>query len=424
MNNKSRTYRFTALDTLFFRESRPMESIGGSELNSVFPPPSRTLAGALCTALAESQAGWDWRMMGKNFPNMGNTHKAVKNFIAGGVDDNELTLKGVWITRNNERIYPVPKHIVGSFSEGELEHLTSLELSDPQITDIGLDVRLPQLPKHWRDNANTYTKPRALDEYWLPQTQFEQLLQGFDLEGIKPFLLSKDAIYSTESRLGIAIDNKTRIVKEAQLFQTSHIRPKSFFNEDETAEVEIGFEIDTDLPDFADALSHFNVRTGGEGRICQVKQVEQPAKPITGISPDLAQENGIILCLLTPYCLTELDSSLQTKAWLPFDTGDFREENGSWVGKVNGVDLCVYAMSSGKVLREGGWNMEKRQPKPVRSYLPAGSMWYCTIEQDDIEGAVEKLHNTQIGQETKLGRGHIVVGRSPVNLTKLGAANA
>ena len=48
-----KTWRFNAFDTWFFRESRPMDSIGGSELASLFPPPATTLAGAVRTAIGE-----------------------------------------------------------------------------------------------------------------------------------------------------------------------------------------------------------------------------------------------------------------------------------------------------------------------------------------------------------------------------------
>lgn len=60
------TLRFTALDTLFFRESRPYETIGGSELGSVFPPPPRTVAGAIRTAIGESLDA-DWKAFKKAF---------------------------------------------------------------------------------------------------------------------------------------------------------------------------------------------------------------------------------------------------------------------------------------------------------------------------------------------------------------------
>ncbi|QLQ32192.1 MAG: hypothetical protein HZT40_12035 [Candidatus Thiothrix singaporensis] len=63
MTATTQTWRFKALDTWFFRESRPMESIGGSELLSAFPPSPRTLSGAVRSVVGEhKQADWQqWR---------------------------------------------------------------------------------------------------------------------------------------------------------------------------------------------------------------------------------------------------------------------------------------------------------------------------------------------------------------------------
>ena len=55
---------FEPLDTWFFREARPHGSVGNSELGSQFPPPVRTLLGALRTAIGDAwfaRHGGDWR---------------------------------------------------------------------------------------------------------------------------------------------------------------------------------------------------------------------------------------------------------------------------------------------------------------------------------------------------------------------------
>ena len=56
----AKTLRLTAFDTLFFRESRPFDAIGGSELASVFPPPPRTVLGAVRSAIGDA-LGADWK---------------------------------------------------------------------------------------------------------------------------------------------------------------------------------------------------------------------------------------------------------------------------------------------------------------------------------------------------------------------------
>ena len=77
------TVSFNAVDTLFFRESRPMESQG--ELQSVFPPPIRTLAGALRTLIGEN-AGVNWSHF--------KATDELANIIGYGDDLGQLSLQG------------------------------------------------------------------------------------------------------------------------------------------------------------------------------------------------------------------------------------------------------------------------------------------------------------------------------------------
>ena len=57
--NETLHWRFDPLDTWFFREARGFETSGHNELSSLFPPPARTVAGALRTLIGEQQ-GADW----------------------------------------------------------------------------------------------------------------------------------------------------------------------------------------------------------------------------------------------------------------------------------------------------------------------------------------------------------------------------
>jgi CRISPR-associated protein Cmr3 len=91
------TLSFNAIDTLFFRESRPMESQG--ELQSVFPPPIRTLAGAVRTLIGE-QAGVVWSEFNEAHP--------VSKVIGYGDNLGVLTLEGAWLTLSGERLFPSP----------------------------------------------------------------------------------------------------------------------------------------------------------------------------------------------------------------------------------------------------------------------------------------------------------------------------
>jgi CRISPR-associated protein Cmr3 len=50
-----------------------------------------------------------------------------------------------------------------------------------------------------------------------------------------------------------------------------------------------------------------------------------------------------------------------------------------WHGRINGIDLVLHCAVIGKVLREGGWDMRKAQPKPVQSLIPAGCIFWLNL---------------------------------------------
>jgi len=83
-----------------------------------------------------------------------------------------------------------------------------------------------------------------------------------------------------------------------------------------------------------------------------------------------------------------------------------------WRGELNGIKFDIVAAVIGKAHREGGWDMQKHQPRAVKSYIPAGSSWFCRLHnKDDHAQLNEKLHNHCIGLDSTYGRGHILLGQ-------------
>lgn len=378
-----KTCRFEAMDTLFFRESRPMESIGGSELGSVFPPPVRTLAGAVRASVADADP---------TFTN-GNLHKhtALQEIIGYGDDLGSLHFRGAWVVKDGQRLYPAPLNLVGDNSGKQLE-VARLTLGLPQSCDLGEGVCLPELPRNWQDR-----KARSLADYWVTSATLTQLLAG-EIPTGDQFTSAAD-LYQDEARLGIARDNTQRIVLPSKLYQTRHVRLQE----------DVWFELDAgNLPEthaFAQRLS----RVGGEGRLAQMQLTAHnndfPAAPSNpqGCS-------GILLHLLTPARFGHKQAEWllpgKDEHWKP------EQQNGRtvWRGEVNGIRLHLHSMVNGRAHREGGWDMARRCPRPVQSFLPAGTTWYCTLDDNNYAAAVEALHGKQIGREQQLGRGLLAVG--------------
>lgn len=375
-----KTLRFTALDTLFFRESRPFEAIGGSELTSLFPPPPRTVAGAIRSTIGES-LGADWHAFHQDLEGYTVGGVRLRELIGYGPDDlGKLGLAGLYLTANDERLYPSPFLLLRKGKDADFRRLL---IGDSCRTSLG-QVRLPKLPR----GGEGY---KPLENVWLTGAGLGKVLAG----GVPDVgdLQEKALLYSEESRLGIARNNQQRTVQKGLLYQSRHIRL--------VRKVELAIEVDlTGLE--AVNIDKRLVRLGGEGRMAGIEVVTTPEFPVA--PTPTGNTGGLILLLLSP-------ARFGGKAWLPAGFAAI-DENGCrvWKGAINGISLTVHCAVIGKPQREGGWDMAKKAPRPVQSLLPAGSAWYCTVDDGNLAKAIPALHDKQVGEDQKLGRGRIACG--------------
>ena len=369
-----KTIRFTALDTLFFRESRPFDAIGGAELASVFPPPPRTVMGAIRSAIGEA-SGVDWREFQRN-----DVHP-LRAVIGFGDALGPLSIGGVWLSKQGDRLYPAPLHLFCKQDPTNLQ-FARLAVSAPVQTHLG-NVALPQIPKQCAGY-------KPMEGAWLSRAGLEAVLNGNVPRESQVFF--KADLFAAEPRLGIARSNARGTVESGMLYQTQHLRPK----------LDVAIEVDLIAPEdlkLADVLLHL----GGEGRLAGMQCVDEshfPAKPN-------ANAVGMILTLITAARFNRQPHDL---LWLPAEF-TAKRSNGPqvWKGKLHGINLTVHCAVIGKALREGGWDLASHTPRSVQSLIPAGSSYYCTVD-GPLEVAIAALHGKAIGEESNLGRGRVVCG--------------
>jgi CRISPR-associated protein Cmr3 len=254
-------------------------------------------------------------------------------------------------------------------------------------------VRLPKLP-----DGDEPKGSKPLENTWLTQAGLEAVLAGKTPSLEKPSqekphtktqVYFADDLFKQESRLGIARDNATRSVKKGLLYQTQHIRPHN----------DLSIELDAQgLPD--GMPNHAMIRLGGEGRTASLslKQTDNTLPHVTISSTTFA------LYLLTPLYGSPCLGLHRKKAW-----GDVKQT--VWQGELNGIALTLHGAITGKVQRVGGWDMAANKPRPVKSLIPAGSVFFCSVENNqDIQSAINALHNQHIGDFTEYGYGHLAVG--------------
>jgi len=393
--SRSTLLEFSAFDTLFFREARPMEAQGVKPLSSIFPPPARTVAGAVRSLYGEAM-GVNWSVWRQSSDR---TAHADLDALIGKPDaqpPGPLHLNGPFPTLQGQRLFPAPAHLLRSGPAHEPEFVF-LKPGPPVRCDLG-NVQLPVLSRPLQG-----AKP--LESTWLDRKDFSRVLNGH-----APLHLWRTYgdLTTSEMRLGIAIDGQRRAAEDGMLYQTQHVR----LHADVGLGVAVRHEDGRRLPE----LGHRVIRLGGEGRQAGVSTLnsevsapwpEIPGGPCGTSGVAARRVAGVVLILLTAARFQHPNA--QAPGWvLPGFTSEVREGVRVWRGLLAGQNLTLVSAVLGKAVREGGWDIARHAPRPVDSMLPAGSVFFCTC--DDPKGVIAALSGSQIGEEQALGRGELAVG--------------
>lgn len=371
--SESWLWTFKAVDTWFFRESRPMEAVGGAQLQSVFPPPARTLVGAIRTAIGDA-AGVDWKAYGAD------SDHPLRAVIGDSDSLGPLQFTGPVIVRGGVRLYPAPLALLagpaGADKQRKFVRLTPS--ASPVKCDIGM-VRLP-VKSAPLDGA------APLEGYWLTDEGMNEFLRGTVPSG--GHLVAESDLFRPEERLGIGRDVHAGSVQEGMLYQTRHVRPRE--------DVAIGMSIRGLRQGVVPGCGIS--RLGAEGRLGAWTCDRHTHHPIQSrISARL------LLVLLTP--------ALFLRGWVPDGLESITTANGEqvWEGQLAGVPLRLVCAVIGKAQREGGWDMVHAAPRAVENLVPAGSCYFFEC-LDDAANLIGLLAGLQIGQDTQWGRGEVAVG--------------
>ncbi len=345
---------FEALDTWFFREARPHGSVGSSELGSSFPPPVRTLLGALRTLIGDAwfaRHGGDWRIFA------GDGAHPLRAFIGFGDDLGPLRASGPFLSLHGGRMYPAPANLMVKEQAGQA-HYFLLDLGSPVHCDLGR-VHLPSFPGKV-PGLHELAGSKPTENCWLTEAGLRAVLQG--QAPASGEVVGKEDLYTEEPRLGIGRDNARQSVQEGLLYQTRHLRLRP------------GVAVELHLHGLKDASllpEQTALRLGGEGRMAGLSIKKESATRIAGVQIS-AKDAYFSLYALTPTpCAPGLPAGIPA-GFVP------ARHNGAdvWEGQLGEQQLRILGVACARPIREGGWDMASHQPRAVQSLLASGSVLY------------------------------------------------
>ena len=365
--SREELFELAAVDTWFFREPRPFhadESVAGG-MATLFPPPCRTLVGALRAALARA-AGWTGQ---GRWP-------AGLNEVLGDADDlGRLSFKGPVLTRGGTAFYPLPRQLIGRGTAAGWRSAAILAPGEPVDCDLG-SACLPDAVR-WRGGELVGSGPP--EGFWGTAGAIAAVLSGQPPEPAD--VVPLEALVSIEERVGISRDRATRTAADNALYAARHVRPQEGVR---IVAAVAGAPADWPRPEPGTVVPF-----GGESRAA----VLRPAAPAAWPEPPAAlaeSSRRYSVTFLTP-------AFLPAEAWRPG-------------ARLPGLPGKVVAACCGEPLRLGGWAV--RRPIAARSAVPAGSTWFLELDDGPEEGDPRDLHGRHFdpGGDGRWGHGRMAVG--------------
>lgn len=336
-----------ASDVWLFRDNKPFTAQQNFVARGQFPPTPMTTQGAVRTAYLEyalrsEKRSWsDYRD--------GKVSEAIKQAVGhpGSKTLGALSLRGPFVARRNgtsvERLIRAPLDLLQKSSTHEDEKAPAYRLLTPTN---GYDFYTDVPFMGWRPlsgGGEGYKEAHG----WLTEAQFENYLRRNVSDLLD--LTNDDSVFKIEDRVGLALDYGRRANAEGMFYRAEFIRPCD----------DVGLVLQTNEKMFPAVSGYINI--GGESRSGRYEVLKEGLEPF----PQTGKGN-VRIVLLTP--------AYFSGGWQPQD-GDW----STWVGGGELVSLVV-----GKAHPISGWDVANNQPKPLRNYLPTGSVFF--FENADVSG--------------------------------------
>lgn len=351
MNNVKQWLSLTPVDTLFFRGSEPMVVGENHEVSTVFPPMPSTLMGAICSAILAQRGIRPADFVNRTGPSEEITEKYP---LLGQPGQPRFSITGPLFAvstgeKSIERLFPCPANWFGNIpatesqdslnSNGKISRTMTIFVADMNndlVNTLGLSGSVPNPPlilepkrSDLKSLAGCWINLAALNAVSTDHLEFAYCDSIEKLDSAKPSIVSPGAIYTVESRVGIAIEKMISRTAKGHLFSSGHVRLQN--------SVSILVGLSQNLVD-----SHLNptgvMSLGGEQRQVSYRLVTD--------GMELSSKMSSKIMSLSPFPLQDL----QSYGW---------------------EDL---PRSSGPILKMGGWDMQLRFHKPCRAFLPAGTV--------------------------------------------------
>lgn len=356
-------------DTWLFRDGKPFRAGEDHWAGSRFPPTPLTIQGVIRSKIL-LDSDTDLRAYAEN-----PSETAIYAQIGGkGRDYGALKIRGPYLAhkKNAEwtRYYPAPADLLCDQEYGKIYRLTVGESPIIANWPHPSENLRPLYPPNLQDQASNLTPAGG----WIAEESLRAYLEGRLPE--PEHIVPPGEIYEREPRIIIGLERQTRRPRPQLLAGVEMVRLRP------------DWALDLEISGVPPWKSQGYLGIGGEAR-AGYYQVRPPTLSFASPEP---LPSRFVLYFATP-------------TW--FQNG-WRPENwGKWFsGKISLVAAAI-----NRPERIGGWDIVKGE-KPMRGYVPAGSIYYFESEGEVSYNGEPVTDDPAEGQ---IGFGQVFIGQWPQN---------
>lgn len=377
-------WKFEALDTLFFRDGRPMNAGESVWIESLFPPNGYTAQGAIRTAIL-TVLGADFAAFARGEPCLP-TGLSLRQELGDATSLGRLRLVGPFLARDEELVFAVPLDLVKSDPGFQL-------LAPREVRECDLErVRLPAAEgQDLKTQEGKFVKASVMESLLVGRAD---MISGGDLIPLFASGPKEPGLVDREPKVGLARDNSLRTAMNGMLYSIEPVRPR------DGVAIIVGVD---GVDESHRPVGTWAQRFGGEGKLVAMNVGGSLKWPRPTRLEATADRVFFKAVLTTPACFDD--------DWKPGGIAR-RTNDGTTVWDIRLGDSAVTLVSAcvGRSVKIGGWDLKNGGgPRPARPFVPAGSVYFCEASAVEAE-KVAALHGTQIGEHQEYGFGHVLIG--------------
>jgi CRISPR-associated protein Cmr3 len=358
-------------DIVFFRDDLPFGDQGSQVARCQFPPRPSVIAGALRTRLlVDRRVDFDDFAAGRVPDDVAQElGRARREDGRPTVDGGTFRLAGLWLGRARDR-HRGPWFRAGRdlVAEGKQASEGAPLLLAPSGVPTGVSSVPSLVPLAVRLGSTPV-------DGWLGGSDYARYLAGHAPPSLEAVVRVQDVL-AWDHRVGIGMDTGARTVDEGRLFSSRGAVLREGWGFVATVEGCSG------LP--ASGL----VRLGGDGRMARLGPWAEP-------EPDWSEARAAVVAgrrfrwvLQTP--------AIFDGGWRP---GPVRQEGDRYVWERDGFRARLVSAAVAAPELAGGWDLVRRERKPFRLMVPAGSVYFFEIEAGTGEDAWRLFHGQSVSDE-------------------------